>query len=64
MIVVHSKSRNRNNRAHKLNKERVTITSGTMILFKGTPNFYENLPVPTKMAFFFKETYISGYFVV
>ena len=35
---VHSKSRNRNYRAHKLNKERVTITSGTMILFKGTPN--------------------------
>ena len=38
MIVVHSESRNRNYRAHKLNKERVTITSGTMILFKGTPN--------------------------
>ena len=57
MIVVHSESRNRNYRAHKLNKEHVTITSGTMILFKGTPNkkrfyFYENLPVPTKMAFF------------
>ena len=68
MIVVHSESRNRNYRAHKLNKERVTITSGTMILFKGTPNtkksyFYENLPVPTKMAIFFKATYISGYFV-
>ena len=38
MIVVHSESRNRNYRAHKLNKERVTITYGTMILFKGTPN--------------------------
>ena len=38
MIVVHSESRNRNYRAHKLNKERVTITCGTMILFKGTPN--------------------------
>ena len=38
MIVAHSKSRNRNYRAHKLNKERVTIMSGTMILFKGTPN--------------------------
>ena len=38
MIVVHSESRNRNYRAHKLNKKRVTITSGTMILFKGTPN--------------------------
>ena len=38
MIVVHSKSRNRNYRAHKLNKERVTITFGTMILIKGTPN--------------------------
>ena len=38
MIVVHSESRNRNYRAHKLIKERVTDTSGTMILFKGTPN--------------------------
>ena len=38
MIVVHSESSNRNYRAHKLNKERVTITSGTMILFKGTLN--------------------------
>ena len=35
MIVVLSESRNRN---HKLNKGRVTIMSGTMILFKGTPN--------------------------
>ena len=59
MIVVHSESRNRNYRAHKLNKERVTITSGMMILFKGDAEhkrsyFYENLPVPTKMAFFFQ----------
>ena len=38
MIVVHSESRNGNYRAHKLNKERVTITSGTMILFKGMQN--------------------------
>ena len=38
MRVVHSESRNRNYRAHKLNKERVTITSGMMILFKGKPN--------------------------
>ena len=35
MIVVHSESRNRNYRVHKLYKERVAITSGTMILFKG-----------------------------
>ena len=38
MIVVHSESRNRNYRANKLIKERVTVTSGKMILFKGTPN--------------------------
>ena len=38
MIVVHRESRNRNYRAHKLYKERVTIMSGTMILFKGTLN--------------------------
>ena len=33
MTVVHSESRNRN-LAHKINKECVTIMSGTMILFK------------------------------
>ena len=68
MIVVHSKSRNRNYRAHKLNKERVTITSGTMILFKGTPNtkdltFMKIYLYQQNGNFYFKETYISGYFV-
>ena len=57
MIVVHSESRNRNYRAHKLNKERVTITSGMMILFKGTPNtkdltFMKIYLYQQKMAFF------------
>ena len=38
MIVIHSKSRNGNYGDHKLNKARVKITSGMMILFNGTPN--------------------------
>ena len=63
MIVVHSKSRNRNYRAYKLNKEHVTITSGTMILFKGTPNTEDLTFMKIYHGNFFKETYISGYFV-
>ena len=63
MIVVHSESRNRNYRAHKLNNY---VWYDDFIQGDAEHKrsyFYENLPVPTKMAFFFKETYISGYFV-
>ena len=67
MIAVHSESRNRNYRAHKLNKELVTITSGMMIIFKGTPNTkdltFMKIYLYQQKWFFFKGTYISGYFV-